>query len=69
MPNLRIHDRSKWRMDWIGIEVVGKPGAAIFKETHKEFMRATACGDCGNVDLTVDNPNRLWETYTKSQKT
>lgn len=70
MPNLRIHDRYRvGHENCIGIEVLGKPGAAIFKETHREFMRATACGDCGNVDLTVDNPKRLWETYTKSQKT
>ena len=69
MPNLRIHDIGKRRVDWIGIEVVGKPGAAIFKEAHKEFMRATVCGDCGNVELTVNNPKRLWETYTKAQNT
>ena len=69
MPNLRIHDIGKRRVDWIGIEIVTKPEALVFKEAHKEFMRATACGDCGNVELTVDNPKGLWETYTKAQNT
>lgn len=69
MPNLRIHDIGKRRMDWIGIEIVAKPEAVIFKDSHKEFMRATVCGDCGNVDLTVDNPKGLWETYTNRETT
>ena len=71
MPNLRIYDFANpvgtLRTNWIGIEVVAKPDAVIFKDAHKELLRATACGDCGNVDFTVDNPKRLWETYTKAQ--
>ncbi len=71
MPNLRIYDLGNeigtLRTDWIGIEVVGKPKALVFKESHQELVRATVCGDCGNVEFTVDNPKGLWETYTKSQ--
>lgn len=68
MPNLRIHDRYKGRHDdWIGIEIEGKPDALIFKDTHKEFLRATVCGECGNVELTADNPKGLWETYCQSK--
>ena len=73
MPNLRIFDLGNpignLRTDWIGIEIVGKPGALVFKDSHKELVRATACGDCGSVNLTVDNPKRLWETYKKTQNT
>lgn len=69
MSNLRIHEVGKRRMDLIGIEVLANPEAVIFKDGHKEFMRATVCGDCGNVELTVDNPKGLWETYTKAQNT
>ena len=69
MPDLRIDDVGKRRMDWIGIEVVAKPDAVIFKDAHQELVRATVCGDCGKVELTVDNPKRLWETYTKAQNT
>ena len=46
---------------------MGKPDAVIFTNAHKEFMRATVRGDCGNVELTVDNPKKLWESYTKAQ--
>ncbi len=73
MPNLRIYDLGNLvgtlGTDWIGIEVVAKPDAAIFKDAHQELVRATVCGDCGNVELTVDNPKKLWESYTKAQNT
>lgn len=68
IPNLRIHDRYIARHDdWIGIEILGKPEALIFKDTHKEFLRANVCGECGNVDLFVENPKRLWETYSQRE--
>lgn len=73
MPNLRIYDFANpvgtSRKNWIGIEVVAKPDALIFKDAHQELLRATVCGDCGNVELTVDNPKGLWESYTKRQNT
>lgn len=69
MSDLRIHDIGKRRMDWIGIEIVARPGNLVFKESHKEFMRANVCGECGNVEFTVDNPKGLWETYTKRNNT
>ena len=69
MPNLRIHDRHRgYHDDWIGIEIMDKPDALIFKGTHKEYIRATVCGECGDVRLTVDNPKGLWQTYGQSEK-
>ena len=69
MRNLRIFDRHLGRHDdWIGIEIEAKPDALIFKGTHKEHIRATVCGECGDVRLTVDNPKGLWQTYVQSEQ-
>ncbi|MDE0014263.1 MAG: hypothetical protein OXU36_24180 [Candidatus Poribacteria bacterium] len=39
----------------------------IFKKAHKEALRATACGECGNIGLSVENPEALWEAYTQKK--
>ena len=43
------------------------PNALIFKQAHREALRATVCGECGNVGLSVDNPQRLWKIYTERE--
>lgn len=47
----------------LAIELHGKPDARIFKDTKKGVLRATVCGDCGHVDLSVDNARELWRIY------
>ncbi len=66
MPNLRIRDRYE-RQFGQDLEVVveANPGALIFKQAHREALRATVCGECGNVGLSVENPKGLWETYSE----
>lgn len=66
MHNLRIRDRydAGVRQD-LEIEVQGNPNALIFKQAHREALRATVCGECGNVGLSVENPKALWEIYTQ----
>jgi len=66
MPNLLIQD-SYQLMQKLEIVVESKPNALIFKQSHREALRATVCGECGNVDLTVDNPKGLWETYSQRE--
>lgn len=69
MPNLRIRDRSEAVTEQdVEVEVQGNPDALIFKQAHREALRATVCGECGNVGLSVKNPQRLWETYTEREK-
>ena len=69
MPNLRIRDRYEAGMGQdLEVEVHGKPDALIFKQAHREALRATVCGECGNVGLSVENPQRLWKTYTEREK-
>ena len=49
------------------VEVRGDPNALVFKQTHREALRATVCGECGNVELSAENPGALWGIYN-SQK-
>ena len=65
MSNLRIRDR--YTAEDLEVEVEGNPNAMIFKKAHKEALRATVCGECGNVGLSVENPEALWETYTQQE--
>ena len=51
----------------LAIKLHGKPDALIFKDTRKGVLRATVCGQCGNVDLCVENPQELWEVYTRQR--
>ena len=69
MPNLRIRDRYECGLGQdLEVEVQGNPDARIFKKAHREALRATVCGECGNVGLSTENPKALWETYIKKNK-
>ena len=69
MPNLRIRDRyDAHQGEDLEVVIARNPHALIFKGLHKEALRATVCGDCGNVGLSIENPNELWETYKKLNK-
>lgn len=71
IPNLRIRDRldplEAGPRQYLGVEVQANPDALIFKQAHREALRATVCGECGNVGLSVENPQRLWEVYTERE--
>ena len=68
MPNLRIRDCYEAGMGQdLEVEVQGNPDALIFKQAHREPLRATVCGECGNVGLSVENPHRLWKVYTERE--
>lgn len=68
MHNLRIRDRHDLgAAEDLELETQGNPDALIFKQTHKEALRATVCGECGNVGLSVKNPKALWASYTQGK--
>lgn len=68
MPNLRIRDRyDAFEGDDLEVVVEANPGALILKGAHREALKATVCGECGNVGLSVENPKGLWETYCKRE--
>ena len=51
----------------LAIELEGNPWAWIFKDTRKGVLRATVCGECGHVDLFIDNANELLEIYRNNR--
>ncbi len=67
MPNLRIRDHCELGGKDLEVEVESNPRALIFKGAYKEALRATVCGECGNVGISVKSPKALWETYTQRQ--
>ena len=68
MPNLRIRDRYEAGMGQdLEVEVQANPNALVFKGAHREALRATVCGECGNVGLSVENPQGLWKIYIQRE--
>jgi len=68
LHNMRIRDRYEAGLGQdLEVEVEGNPEALIFKQAHREALRATVCGECGNVGLSVENPKVLWETYIQQR--
>lgn len=69
MPDLRIrarHEGAAVKQDLV-VEVQGNPDALIFKQAHIELLKATVCGECGNVGLSIENPQRLWKIYSERE--
>ena len=64
MKDLELREQSGGSPLMVIVE--GKPDALVFKDTKMETLRATVCGDCGNVGLSIENPKELWETYSKA---
>ena len=65
MQDLLIHDE-------MGLSVyilVLNTQASIFQKTKKEALKAAVCGECGNVELSVNNPKQLWEHYSIKKNT
>ena len=52
----------------INITVINKE-APVFQKTKTEALKASVCGECGNVELTVNNPKQLWEHYSRKKNT
>ena len=39
----------------------------FFNKFEKGKFQAQICGSCGHVELSIQNPQELWEAYIKSQ--
>ena len=44
------------------------PEAMVFRGRTYAKLRATICGECGYVELWAEDPARLYEAYTRTQK-
>jgi hypothetical protein len=71
MLGLEIQDRYGDlgnRSDAAEVEVHANPNAWFFTGTVASRLSANVCGDCGFVELFVDNPRELYQVYRKSQQ-
>lgn len=48
------------------VKVHGAPEAWVFKDSVASELRADVCGECGHVDLRVDDFRALYAKYLKS---
>ncbi|MEM8864818.1 MAG: hypothetical protein AAGF31_04660 [Planctomycetota bacterium] len=70
IPDLNIVDHGYYDTKHdLAIEMANKPDAFFFKDTRKGTLKATVCGQCGKVELSVDNPQELWDIYRRTGKT
>ncbi len=66
MQNMALSERAAGGPLVVTLE--GNPNAKIFKDMKIAALRGTVCGECGNVCLSIENPEELWETYKKVNK-
>ena len=48
------------------VEICVNPQAWIFQGSVSGKLYSVICGDCGYVEMYVDNPQELYEAYLKS---
>jgi hypothetical protein len=39
----------------------------VFNKFQKGIIKANVCGSCGKIELSVSNPQELWEAYNKNK--
>jgi len=47
---------------------IQKTDNAFFNKFEERDFLVQICGSCGNIEMTVNNPNALWEAYQESKK-
>ena len=65
IPRVEILDQSEGKTGRITCMVVGNPNALIFRDRMYGEIRADICGDCGHVELRVEDALKLYEHYSK----
>jgi hypothetical protein len=67
IPRTRILDQGEYSDGSLKVVIDGDPNALIFKDRLYGRLAADVCGDCGHVELTVENPSELYEHYLRSK--
>lgn len=68
MSNLRIRDANDIGAEQdLEVEIQGNPDALVFKQPHREALRATVCGECGNTALCRKSAGTLETLYTREK--
>lgn len=69
IPDQIVEDRSDHGGGELHTVVYAHPNAWIFKNALRGRLRADICGDCGHVELRVEDPGALYEHYRNSRGT
>jgi hypothetical protein len=64
---MRIVDRAG-HMIRLGVKVFEHPEALVFKGAHAADLRSRVCGECGYVELYVENPQELYSAYLEGTR-
>jgi hypothetical protein len=68
IPNVKILDQGEGSDGKLQVEVHGHPEALLFKDRRYGILTADICGDCGDVQLKVNNPQELYQHYLQSRE-
>lgn len=66
IPKMKILDQGQYSDGNTKVVIQGNPEAIFFKERLYGELTADVCGECGHVELKVQNPKDLWQQYQKS---
>lgn len=69
IPDISIVDHGYYDTQHeLAIEMPANPKARFFKDTRKAVLKAAVCGQCGFVELSIDNYRELWDVYETNRK-
>jgi hypothetical protein len=69
IPDARIRDQGEYSNGKLQVMVDGQPDAAVFKDSVYGGVLAEICGDCGYIEVKVENPSELYGHYVRSRST
>lgn len=68
IENLAITDRIDALNSFeLSIPIQRKPDALFFKDKRNHPLRASVCGNCGKVELSIEDPARFYEDFLESK--
>lgn len=70
VPRAAVLDRGDAAMDAgnVRLGIARKPSAVLFKGMERVDVYARVCGDCGYVELFVDEAQKIYRAYEDSRR-
>ena len=66
IPGATIFDQGQHSDSVLRVGIATEPQAMLFKGMYFTTLRAMICGDCGHVQLAVENPGELYAAYQEN---
>ncbi len=68
IPGATIWDQGQHSDGQLKVGIAANPQAMVFKDFVFTRLRAAICGDCGRVELAVEEPGKLYEAYLRNRE-